>query len=343
MYKTRKYAGKKLGKGASGTVYTIKDNKDSILKMMVPNDLKEVILIYKNKTSNLDLNEFEIFKSFIESLNDNHVCKFFHKKLQQAEKEFENEIVGYKHALESNSSNKLKVGNFGVKHKSKILLGFILVYPKTKKHFTIMDKCDIDLKKCILKKIFNDEEEFKKLVIEILQQLKQIQKLNIAHGDIKLDNIMKCNNQYKLIDWGYMRDLNYEKLKNSTRPFLGSCSLYFKVYADGHNGYVNGVSWKSAYTISSKIKLSEISVSSYLYNNSMPYLRNSDIFYNKEYKKYDKEELFEKLKYGLDLHAFGWILYDIIIKQPYKDKYLDFIMTIYKFNASDALNNFKKI
>lgn len=340
MYnKTKKYAGKKLGKGKTGTVYTIKDTKHSILELMTPQDLKEVNLIFKDKSIQLDLNEFESFKSFIESLSDTHVCKFFHSK--KVEKEFENEINGYRLALKSNRSNKLKVGNFGISYKSHLLLGFILTYSKKKKYFTIMDKCDIDLKKCILKKMFNDEEEFKKLIIEILQQIKQIQTLNFAHGDIKLDNIMKCNHEYKLIDWGYMRELDYEKLKNSINPFLGSCSLYFKTYADGHKGYVNGVSWKTAYKISSQMKLMEISVSPYLSNKSMPYLTHSDKWYNQQYKEFNKDELFEKLKYGLDLHAFGWVLYDILIKQPYKEKYIDFIMNIYQFTGKEALEKFK--
>ncbi len=338
MNKTFK-AGKRLGKGKTGTVYTIKDHKNSTLELMNTTNLTEIILEYKNKTETI--HDFESFKSFVESLNDTHVCKYFHTK--KAKQEFENEILGYKHALTSNTKNKIKVGNFGIKYKSGILLGFILVYPTKNKYFTIMDKCDMDLKKCILKDLFKDESEFKNLIHEILIQLIQIQKLNIAHGDIKLDNIMKCNGQYKLIDWGYMRDLDYEKLKSSSKPILGSCSVYFKVYADGHNGYVNGVSWKTAYKISSQMKFMEMSISSYLTNKSSKYLSHSNSYYNEQYKQYKGEELFNHLKYGLDLHAFGWVLYDILIKQDYKDKYLDFIMNLYKSNAKDSLESFQKL
>lgn len=341
MNKTQKNGGKKLGKGKSGTVYTIKGEKDSISEMMIKKDLKEIILEFKNKSQHLDVNVFDSFKEFIESLDDDHVCKYFYTK--NAEKEFNNEILGYKHALKTNTTKKLSVGNFGIKYKSDILLGFVFIYPKTKKHFTIMDKCEIDLKKCILNKIFLEEKEFKKLFIEIIQQIIKIQKLNIAHGDIKLDNIMKCNHQYKLIDWGYMRDLDYDKLRNSDKPILGSCSLYFKIYGENHKGYVNGVPWKTAYKILSKMKLSEMSVSSYLYNKSTKYLNHSNDYYKEQYTLYDNQELFDHLKYGLDLHAFGWILYDILIKNEYKEKYMNLILNLYKFHPKDALKIFKTL
>jgi serine/threonine protein kinase len=339
MYKTLK-AGKKLGKGNSGIVYTIKDKYNAILHLM-KSGVTDIILYYKNTTEHLDIDQFDSFKEFIESLDDTHVCKYFY--IKNANHKFHNEIDGYKHALKSNTSNKIKVGNFGVKYKSKILLGFILVYPTSKKHFTIMEKCDLDLKKCILNDYFKEEEEFRKLITEILYQLIQIQKLNIAHGDIKLDNIMKCNGQYKLIDWGYMRELNYDDLKNSKKPVLGSCSLYFKIYADGHKGYVNNVPWKTAYKISSQVKFLELSVQSYITNKSTHYLHESNKYYNEQYKLYDGEELFDHLKYGLDLHAFGWLLYDILIYTDYASKYKDFIMNLYKSTPKKALDDFKKL
>ena len=53
-----------------------------------------------------------------------------------------------------------------------------------------------------------------------------------------------------------------------SKLILGSCSLYFKVYADGHKGYVNGVPWKTAYQISSQMKFLEMNTDVYIPNIS---------------------------------------------------------------------------
>ena len=41
-----------------------------------------------------------------------------------------------------------------------------------------------------------------KFIIEILESIKIVQEAKYQHNDIKLDNIVLCDNRYKLIDWG---------------------------------------------------------------------------------------------------------------------------------------------
>jgi hypothetical protein len=57
------------------------------------------------------------------------------------------------------------------------------------------------------------------------------------------------------------------------------------------------------------------------------------------------EVVFEKVKYELDLTAFGMILYGIIQRNPnVPKKYTSFVMNLYKMkNASNALRNFNKL
>lgn len=332
--------GKRLGKGKNASVYTIDGDNESIINMISSSKLTNIILEYRYKTVEEDIDQYENIKNLLLSIKNTHVCKYFDKSINM----FDEEINGYRNALKSNNVNENIVGNFGTKYNNDLLLGFIFIYKNKLKMCTIMNKCELTLNKYILNKEFINESEFIKLIKEILLQLINIQKINIAHGDIKLDNIMKCNNEYKLIDWGYMRVLDYDILQTSKKPMLGSSSIYFKVYADGHNGKVNGINWKHAYKISTQFKFNEISIYNYFTNKTAKYINHTNDYYNSLYNKYDSKEIFNEYKYGLDLHAFGWILYDILIHsgKNYKDKYMNFVLNLFLMNAKEAYNIINK-
>jgi serine/threonine protein kinase len=100
-----------------------------------------------------------------------------------------------------------------------------------------------------------------KLINDILECLKFTEKKSILHNDIKYENIMYCDNRYKLIDWGnasfhniqrgglftgplkkYMTGHTLEESRNDLHTKLASRfqSLYdSKIFKEVHNRILN--------------------------------------------------------------------------------------------------------
>jgi serine/threonine protein kinase len=165
--------------------------------------------------------------------------------------------------------------------------------------------------------------EWRRFVTDILSQLVQLQKRNIAHGDIKLDNIMKCKT-YQLIDWENSRVLDYESLQS--KRYLGLSPMYFQI--------LYGNAWYPAFSIA-LLKYNQETGSS-------DYGTRVTAYFSELFQKYSPKEVFEKTKYTLDVGTFGFIL-DGTKKNPSVPKrYHAFINRMYKMTASEALAIFKK-
>ena len=174
-------------------------------------------------------------------------------------------------------------------------------------------------------------KEFKQFVKNILHELVEIQRLNLAHTDIKLDNIMKCGTKYELIDWENSRTITYENMNH-----LGLSPLYYKTKF--------GIAWRPAFEAALLVYYKVTGgydTGTYM---SSRYAKELIEYYYTLFHEPD-EMVFEKVKYELDLTAFGMILYGIIQRNPnVPKKYTSFVMNIYKMkNASNALRNFTKL
>ena len=55
------------------------------------------------------------------------------------------------------------------------------------------------------------QKEFNKFIKDIYESLLILQKSNFIHNDIKADNVIYCDNKYKLIDWDLSKDLGKSK------------------------------------------------------------------------------------------------------------------------------------
>ena len=163
--------------------------------------------------------------------------------------------------------------------------------------------------------------QWKRFVIDILSQLVQLQKRNIAHGDIKLDNIMKCK-KYQLIDWENSRELDYDVLKQ--KRFFGLSPMYFQI--------LYGSAWYPAFSLALLKYYKETGGTREYANGMISYF--SDLF-----QRYTPREVFEKTKYTLDVGAFGFILDGM---NPPK-RYHAFIHSMYKMSAKEALKKIKEI
>ena len=76
------------------------------------------------------------------------------------------------------------------------------------KYFLFEEKCHKTLEN-----IDFTQNEFNKFIADIYESLLILQKNNFLHNDIKADNIILCDNHYKLIDWD-LGFIKYKKFKS---------------------------------------------------------------------------------------------------------------------------------
>jgi serine/threonine protein kinase len=243
------------------------------------------------------------------------------------------EIAGFRHILPVVKKHKI----IGIPYKNHSLIGFEIImkekgilYDRTNSRcFIINRKCSQTMSEYIVNKF--TEKQFVQFVEDILKTLIDIQKLDVAHGDIKLDNIMKCGNKYELIDWENNRLLEYSFL--TKHHYLGVSPMYFKI--------VYGSAWYPAFKVALLRYFKE--TGGYDSYASSLYATDMLVYYKQWFDKYTIEESFNQVKYSLDLCAFGMILYGIMQRNPnIKKSHHKFIMNLYRIkDASSALKLFR--
>ena len=74
-----------------------------------------------------------------------------------------------------------------------------------------------------------------KFIIDMLSSILILQMAEYEHNDIKLDNIVKCNDRYKLIDWGQASPIGKTPIK------MGSLFTTSPIrwYVSGHLAYIS--------------------------------------------------------------------------------------------------------
>ena len=65
------------------------------------------------------------------------------------------------------------------------------------------------------------QKEFNKFIKDIYESLLILQKNNFIHNDIKADNVIYCDNKYKLIDWD-LADGYYSRFKSFVKGSGGN-------------------------------------------------------------------------------------------------------------------------
>ena len=244
------------------------------------------------------------------------------------------EITGFSHILPILKKHNIA----GIKYKNTILFGFEIFMKDVGSLYTsTSSRCFVINRKCqetmSIKKVdFFKPNQFIAFVKHILSELVDIQKYNLAHGDIKLDNIMKCNGKFELIDWENSRLLDYELL--TTQRYLGLSPMYFKI--------LYGAAWYPAFSVALLKYYKE--TGGYDTSTTSKYATMVNEHYTQLFSKGSTENVFNQVKYELDLTAFGFILYGMIQRNPSLKKYNTFVMNLFKMkNASTALQEFNKL
>lgn len=217
------------------------------------------------------------------------------------------ELEGYK---------KIQFKGIGIPYRTTSIVGIIA----EGNYFTVMRKCKETLTENVM-----TVPEFHSLVLSILTELVKIQKRNLAHGDIKLDNIMKCKH-YQLIDWENSRTLDYDVIRQ--HRYLGLSPMYFQM--------LYGPAWYPAFSVALLKYHHETGVHDYEYANAMI------AHFTYLFQKKSPKEVFEKTKYTLDVGTFGFILYGAMKRNPALSRYRSFIMKLFTMNAKEALHAFQK-
>ena len=331
---------KPIGNGKHGTVYNLNEfqikNKDNIKYI-------ELISFKKNNnliiTSSNDINN--LFDFFYNSKNKivkiMKTTQYFMKN-SYIKKDFDEEIKLNKKILKiykSQSKKYLTIYPIG-KFKSIDLIASIITLNNNKKIYMIFgNKCYNN----------NYKINLDKYIIDILESLIILQKHNLQHDDIKLDNTVKCKDKYKLIDWGKVRcvkDLSFRTI--------------YGVYHSPILLYLKGVTFPQFYFFIENLDYAYNIVNSKKNKN---FLKNNKIFIElikkvrDEFKiivqmKNNKKYLLNKYKFTFDIYMFGITILHIVNK--YKLNYIKYKRIIDKFtslinpvkNAQDALKYVKK-
>ena len=214
---------KPIGKGKHGIVYNL--NEFNIINK---NNIKNIELFSVKNKDNLIIDKSQDINELFNYMHKtkNKIVKIFKTnrcfmKNSYLKNDFYQELKINKKILNIYKSKKyLTIYPIG-KFKSVKLIGSIITLNNDKKIYMIFgNKCENE----------NFKINLNKYIIDILESIIILQKHNLQHDDIKIDNIVKCSNKYKLIDWGKVcsvKDLSFRTIYGIYHsPIL----LYLKGY-----------------------------------------------------------------------------------------------------------------
>jgi len=197
--------GKKIGEGIKGYVNDvayIKGDHNTLYYDLNNNKYKYLKLYGINKGKHI-IKEYEINKiiNIIKDRNDLIVKKFTNNLWfigNTSKFNFKNELAGYLEIIKIFGNNIKKytaIKPLGL-YKRVNIYGL-----STKRHYyTFAEKCNNTLDNIKL-----DQKLFNQFIEDILNVLKLLKKNHYLHNDLKPDNMMYCNNTFKLIDWELSR------------------------------------------------------------------------------------------------------------------------------------------
>jgi hypothetical protein len=206
----------------------------------------------------------------------------------------------------------------GIPYQKSLLIGLEIIMAQQTRCFMFQHKCTP------LPSI--QPRTFPIFVKKILSELIVLQELNIAHNDIKFDNIMMYKGKYEFIDWESATPLDYSFLKKVA--FIHKHPVYYKMrYGDA---------WYPAFYVAIA------TYDKYQLPQYHEYVRVVTAHYSNLFEIHTTQEVFEQCKYEFDLFKFGLMLYIIIQQTPLLKKYKPFVMNLFKMkNAKEALRQFQ--
>ena len=202
--------GKEISEGYKGITYDVYNRNDNIDFYTILKTAKPERLVLYGLDEKIRLvNQYENVLKHLENKNNFIVKKFKRGNIitGNAKNNFRNELksikklsIIYKNKFSYYTSLKpIFTYHFNdINHKKMDIYAISYGYY----YFIFQEKCHKTVDN-----IDFTQEEFNKFINDIYESLLILQQNNFLHNDIKADNIIYCNNKYKLIDW----DISYIK------------------------------------------------------------------------------------------------------------------------------------
>ena len=206
----------------------------------------------------------------------------------------------------------------GMMYEGSLLIGVEIFMKSTSRYFMIQHKCQPV-------RPMTTEASFISFAQQILSEVVLLQKVNLAHNDIKLSNIMMYKGKYELIDWECATPLEYSFLEKKT--FIQKHPIYYRMRF--------GSAWKPAFYTAMLLYDKHTLPQYYEYVNAV-------VAHYEPLLRTHTKEVFEQCKYEIDLFLVGLTLY-MMIQRPLLKKYKPFVMNLFKMkNAKEALRHFNQ-
>ena len=180
---TRKITGI-LGKGAAGTVYNARSTTLSAELQAI----ESIELYVANRAANVSLTEVRPFLTFLQKQSDIIVKTLTNKQ------SFLDELQENRAVIEcygQTASKYLTIAPLKGFRSLQITGALVKKKGGSEIYLIFGHRCDNQY-----------TMKINKMLMDILESLTVLQKARYLHNDIKLDNIVLCGSQYRLIDWG---------------------------------------------------------------------------------------------------------------------------------------------
>ena len=326
---TRKFTqrgGDFLGEGAHGKVYNTGCIAGESLCTMLSESKSAVekITIYtENRQVVLSTEETEEFKKFLETVKDSIVKVFKPARTIEAKLTEEirlNRIIADKYGKDASFFTTIAPLLFETERKSYKMFG-AKIELKTKTYYVVFGA------KCTSKFTL----DMKRFLIDIAASLVVLHGKHYTHNDIKLDNIVKCGDIYKLIDWGAATPMEFKKINHGSLLTTSPMRWYLL----GYNPIL------STNIIGTKTYF----VRRHIYDS--PHFQDTVKRINEEFyeimsRGHTKEELFDMYKDTMDIFMLGITALHLVIENKlnwsaYKSTIEELVSFVRPLDAKKAL------
>jgi len=326
MRQTQK-AGARLGQGGHATAYNISchTSGESLCSYMIEAPIKRIMLYCADGKNRVirDKQTIGIFKDYVYN-KEKSIAKIFSAAsifaIKSTLANFEEEITTNRKIIDlfSSKSEYLTLGPLKGFRDLDLVGVYVEFESGDKIYASVGVKCG---------PLDQQPIDLDKLIKNMLETIQILQTASYQHNDIKLDNILFCDDRYKLLDWGQSQHATIHGMKMGTLLATSPIRWYI-------NGYSELVA-NSIITFKTRRKYNDF-YKSPMFKSTTD--RISAEFHTVLQSEKDREKLHYKYMYSSDIFMLGMTILHAVFK--YKLDYATYAAIIDKFTSlTDPLRN----
>jgi serine/threonine protein kinase len=319
-------AGARLGQGGHATAYNISchTSDESLCSYMIEAPIKRIMLYCADGQNKVirDKQMIGLFKDYVYN-KENSIAKIFGTASIFATKstlaDFEEEITTNRNIIDlfSSKSEYLTLGPLKGFNGLDLVGVYIEFESGAKIYASVGVKCGP----------LEQPVNLDKLIRHMLETIQILQTASFQHNDIKLDNILFCDERYKLLDWGQSQHSTMHGMKMGTLLATSPIRWYI-------NGYSELIA-NSIITFKTRRKYFDF-YKSPMFKTTTD--RISAEFHTVLKSEKDTEKLHNKYMYSFDIFMLGMTVLHAVFK--YKLDYATYAPIIDKFTSlTDPVRN----